>query len=242
MITFSVADSVDADDYEATVTCGDAEPITITITVTEPVPTITANPSRFTVGVGETGTSTITKSHVTGDLTVTVAGTDESQDVSKITTTINQETCVISFAIDNLAIAGDYVATVTCGDAEPIEITITVTAPAVTVLTKTVRQQSQSEYINFSGQLNVTKIAYGRREPSYSQGDIEWSIDAEHAQLFTVVHTPYFDTTLTTSGEFWRDKFEITQIQTAPADSTTATFTLTCGELTASIVLRCDHE
>lgn len=242
MITFSVADSVDAGEYEATVTCGDAEPVTITITVTEPVPTITANPTRLTVGVTQTGTSTITKSHVTGDLTVTLAGTDESQDVTKITTTINQETGVISFAIGNFAVVGDYVATVTCGDAEPLQITITVTAPAVTGIVKQVRQQQQADYINFNGQLNSTKTAYAKREPEYSQGNVEWSIDAEHAQYFTVVQTRNFDIT-TVSPRAYRDKFDITQIQSTPSGlSTSATFTMTCGEITASIELRCDHE
>lgn len=50
-------------------------------------------------------------------------------DADGITPTINQETGVITFSVGESAQTGDYVAEISCGEAEPKEVTITVTAP-----------------------------------------------------------------------------------------------------------------
>ena len=188
VITIDASNETTEGEYTATISCGSAEPKTLDINVTVPVPTITANPTSLTIDLSAEeslfGTTTITKSSELAqeDLTVEISGT------SNITTSIDQSTGVITFTANRTqTIIGNYVATISCGSAEPIEVTITVVAPAVTNFTGT----SQVTTRELKPSNNWTYTFYLSRQPSYSQGDftVTPSADAEYFEITINQHS-----------------------------------------------------
>ena len=88
-----------------------------------------------------------------------------STGTEAITAQINQDTGVVTFSTENTTPLGDYVAEISCGEAEPIEITLSVTAPAI----ESLRYSGTGNTIKMTAMnrtVNVTII----REPNFSQG------------------------------------------------------------------------
>ena len=79
------------------------------------------------IEVGQSGSVTVTKSPnlETEELTVEIGGTG-------VTSSINQSTGVVTFTVAPDTLVDDYVATISCGDAAPVDVIITVNAPSNT--------------------------------------------------------------------------------------------------------------
>ena len=181
---------------------------------------ITANPTSFTFSPGDEKVVDVTKTSglIDEDLAVEVAGTDT------ITTTIDNENLTITFVAGYDTIAGDYVATITCGDAEPVNVTITVNAPPTTSLTSSVA----SVTINSLGQKKTITL---KRLPIGSQDTITYAIDSE-SEKFTFNLLP-----MTFDGRTgqWQNKFEITQNE--QCDNRNKTLSFVCGDGTVDVTL-----
>lgn len=129
-----------------------------------------------------------------------------SINVPELTTSIEQETGVITFTVGGV-IAGDYVATVTCGDATPIEITITVTAPECISLRNTPTS------IRFTSYNSPITVKY-TRNTQYSQGSITFDDISQYTWLtIQPKSTMVYDSS---TGTFY-DEFYFTQTEPASA-------------------------
>ena len=194
VISFTANENAEAGDYTATLGCGEADPVAVTITVTEPEPPatqITANPTSLSVGTGSTGTTTVTKSPdlAAEDISVTISE-------ENITTEVNQSTGVVTFSVGEYVHIGDYVATLTCGEAEPVEITITVTAPTTTEIKTTIGISTDDTDVVGITRLGSARKLYVHRTPLNSQSPVSYSIGSQ-AEKFTVEVNQYntFDDT-----------------------------------------------
>lgn len=173
--------------------------------------------------MNQTGTTTVTRSPSieSEELVVDV-------DAEGITASVDQESGVVTFSIGATTFAGSYVATISCADADPLEITINVTAPTVTEL-------------SYSGttipiqRLNTAVNAKIYRQPSFSQGTMTYEIESDYADCFEVVQTPYHGIDGRTLR--WYDNFAIKQTTNASAGRN-INITFTCGEVTKTVPIR----
>lgn len=147
-----------------------------------------------------------------------------SLDADGITTDINQTTGVVAFTVGDGAQLGDYVATITCGEAEPVEITITVTAPTTSEITVL---KSGEEITAFNiNRLNAKFTLNIARTPNNSTSEISYTIP--QSECFTIV--------LTQNNGEGVGTFEITQhTLTSPRDFLDLVFT--CGNATKTITV-----
>ena len=227
-VTFALNDNSVAGEYTATFTCGDAEPVTADITVVI-TPAVTTNKSTLALNIQSSGSQnvgTVTaykpEQYAQTDLTVEVTGTEA------ITTSINQSTGVITFtAAKEATIAGDYVATISCGDAKPANVTITVTAPAVEEL-----------FVNLNNNTcNLDSTTHSKtfqviRKPNYSQGEITYEFDGD-SDLYEVSINQYASY-MSPQPSKWRA--DVTVHKTAQG-TTPNTMTLHCGSVSATVTV-----
>ena len=147
-------------------------------------------------------------------------------EADDITPSINQETGIITFSIGNTTPLGDYVATIACGEAEPKEITITVTAPTVeslTAATLTLRFTA----LNRAIAENIT------RNPILSQGTITYAM-SNYNECFEITRTA--ENQYSARYRTYVDKFSIKQIAATQIPSgETLTLDFTCGDVTLSV-------
>lgn len=148
-------------------------------------------------------------------------------DAEKITPTVNQETGVITFAIAANQLVGDYVATITCGEADPIELPIKVTAPTnvdgLTANPASVSISSLNSYKNFG-------FVLGTR---FSQDPVE--LENTCSEPEKIVIEDVADTFAVTTGK-WTRKWKIKQTARF-TERTPFTITGKCNNDTASITV-----
>lgn len=155
----------------------------------------------LTIEQGGSDTVTITKSEnlKNTDLVVGI-------EAEGITASIDQTTCVITLSVAGQTPTGDYVATITCGDAEPLEITITVTAPTAT---------------------EVTLLFQGRPAESWTVGR------TGQGRKFSVIRRPEYSTTeFTYELSSQADKFTVVAVQNKESDPYTGEITVTQNTVT----------
>lgn len=223
-VSFTVGENVEAGDYIATISCGDAEPVDVTITVTAPPPPateISANPTSLTIQTQNSGTTTITKSPDLAETDIAV-----SIDEETISTNIDQTTGVITFTIGDYTHTGDYVAEVTCGDAEPVAITITVTAPTTTSFEVKLYGSDTTTSawtVNSVGSKRRLSIV---RSPALSQSPVTYTMP--QSEKFDIIINNY-----ETFGESGNKAYmELKQITpTSPRES--LEMVISCGEATS---------
>lgn len=149
-------------------------------------------------------------------------------DAEKITPTVNQETGVITFAIRADQLVGDYVATITCGEADPIELPIKVTAPTnvdgLTANPTTLSFTGLNTYKNFG-------FVHGTR---YSQDPIE-IIENTCTEPEKLTFEDLGSTFGATTGK-WTKKYKLKQTQRI-TDRTQFTITAKCNNDTASVTV-----
>lgn len=146
-----------------------------------------------------------------------------------IIASIDQTTGVITFSADYTETPlGNYVATVTCGEAEPIEIAITATAPSIEELTYS---GTQIKMTALNRDINVT-IA---RSPNGSRGgEITCTMD-DYNDNISINHTE--TNAFSDRYGYYYDKFVFRQ--TSSTGGTTETnVTFTCGDITKVIPLK----
>ena len=172
---------------------------------------------------------------MTGSPTVTITKTPDlasvdlevSVDADKITPTVDQETGVITFAIAADQLVGDYVATITCGEADPIELPIKVTAPTnvdgLTASPTTISFTTLNSFKNFG-------FVLGTR---FSQDPVE--IENTCSEPDKIVIEDVTDTFANNTGK-WTRKWRIKQ--TARFDERIP-FTITgkCNNDTATVTV-----
>lgn len=232
MVTFTVGDNVEAGNYTATITCGEADPVNITITVTAPPPPpppateISASPSSLTIQTGNSSTSTITKSP---DLT----GTDIAVSLSEetISTSIDQTTGVVTFTIGNYTHTGDYVATVTCGEADPIEITITVTAPSTTSFDVKMYNSDTTVDTWVVNSIGSTRKLSIVRTPALSQSPVTYTMPQSEKFSISIDNYKTFDET----GSY--GYIEMKQL-TATSPREDLQMIISCGEASSTFTIR----
>lgn len=153
-------------------------------------------------------TVTITKSRVLKDTDLAI-----SMDASGVTPTVNQETGVITFSVMANVPVGDYVAVVTCGEADPLEITLTVTAPANVDGITTNPANGTISITRLNSTTQYMGIVRGTR---YSQDPIEIVENTcEEPDKFDIEF--YSDTMGATTGK-WTRKWRIKQTAKISAD------------------------
>lgn len=172
--------------------------------------------------------------HGTVTTTVTRSPSIESEelvvdvDAEEITASVDQESGVMTFSSSWKVMAGSYVATISCADADPLEITINVTAPTVTSL------YFSGTQINIQ-RLNTAVNAKIYRDPTASQGAMTYEIESDYADCYDVVQTPYQSFDSRTAR--WCDNFAIKQISATGAGRP-VNITFTCGEVTKTLPMR----
>lgn len=146
-----------------------------------------------------------------------------------ITATIDQETGVITFATDYVQTPlGNYVATVTCGDAEPVEIAITATAPSIEELTYSGTQ------IRMTGLNRDVNVIIARMPNGSRGGEITCTL-ADYNDNITVTKTE--TNAFNARNGYFYDKFVFRQTSsTGGTVETNATFQ--CGDVTKVIPLK----
>lgn len=230
VISFTANENAVVGDYPATLGCGEADPVIVTITVTEPEPPatqITANPTSLSIGTGSTGMTTVTKSPdlATEDISVTISE-------ENITAEVNQSTGVVTFSVGEYVHIGDYVATLTCGEAEPVEITITVTAPTTTEIITTVGTGTTDTDTVGITRVGTARALYVHRTPLNSQSPVSYSIGSQ-AEKFTVEVNQYHTFDDTTNKAL----INITQNEvTSPREN--LSLVVTCGDVVKNMTLQ----
>lgn len=147
-----------------------------------------------------------------------------SIDADGITTSINQTTNVVTFSVGGSVQAGDYVATITCGDADPVEITITVTAPTTTEISLLDNRGRPMTSLSM-GNLNLTKTVTILREPNTSIDEVSYSLSSQSEKF-----------TMSINQNDGHGAAEFTIKQTVNADPLeTLDLVFTCGEATATL-------
>lgn len=150
-------------------------------------------------------------------------------DAEKITPTVDQDTGVITFAIRADQLVGDYVATITCGEADPIELPIKVTAPTnvdgLTASPTTLSFTGLNSYKNFG-------FVHGT---SYSQDPIE-IIENTCTEPEKLTFEDLGSTFGATTGK-WTRKYKLKQTQRI-TDRTQFTITAKCNNDTASVTVK----
>lgn len=139
----------------------------------------------LTIEQGGSDTVTITKSEnlKNTDLVVGI-------EAEGITASIDQTTCVITLSVAEQTPTGDYVATITCGDAEPLEITITVTAPTTTdVALYYSGRPAESWTVSRTGQGRTFRVL---RLPNGSTTEFTYELSSQ-ADKFTIVAVQSLD-------------------------------------------------
>lgn len=172
--------------------------------------------------VGESGTVTVTKSP---DLAETDLVIDI--DADGITPSINQETGVITLSVDVTTLTGDYVAEISCGEAEPKEITITVTAPTVTEIAYSGTGVIKMTALNRDITLNLGRL------PMFSQGAMTYEL-SDYEDCFTITQTP--NQSWDTRNLSYKDKFVFRQT-TATSATQDIPITFRCGDATLNLVV-----
>ena len=148
-------------------------------------------------------------------------------DAEDITTAINQETGVISFTPSASTIAGDYVAIISCGDAEPKSVTLHVTAPTVTEI-----PYSGAGVINISGLNRDVTISLGR-SPFFAQGEMNYELET-YTENFRITQTR--NATFDARSRCYKDKFVFRQLSnTGTTENIPIKFTCGTAELTLAI-------
>lgn len=168
----------------------------------------------LTIEQGGSDSVTITKSEnlKNTDLVVGI-------EAEGITASINQTTCVITLSVAGQTPTGDYVATVTCGDAEPLEITITVTAPTTSEVGLYFQGRPTETW-------TVGRLGQGRtfnviRLPIGTTTEFSYSLSSQ-SEKFTI--------TAVQNVEGAPDEGTLTIVQdTATDPRETITLTVTCG-------------
>lgn len=145
-------------------------------------------------------------------------------EASDITPSINQTTGVITFSVDYFTPLGDYVATITCGEAEPKEVTITVTAPTVTELSYS-GAGIRITALNRNYSVTISRL------PMFSKGTITYGLSGydEHFAIARSAEESFDSRTGT-----YQDKFTIKQISATQATED-ITFNFACGDATVSV-------
>lgn len=184
-VEFTLAEGITAGTYSATISCGDAEPQVVTIAVTIP-PKIHVSTQSISMDILDSNTLLNTV-NVTLDsplsidnLTVDWVGAGGESDY--LTATVDTTNSTVTFSGQFRTFAGTYVARLSCGSAIPVDVTITVTAPASTSLTC-------NPSGNFSLALDGHRLIQFTRVPDRSQGVITY--DIEHPDQFNLEFTPY---------------------------------------------------
>lgn len=149
-------------------------------------------------------------------------------DASGITPTVNQETGVITFSVMANVLVGDYVAMVTCGEADPLEITLTVTAP-----TNIDGITANPTTLSFTG-LNIYKNFGFVHGTKFSQDPIE-IIENTCTEPEKLTFEDLGSTFASTTGK-WTRKYKFKQTQRI-TDRTQFTITAKCNNDTASVTV-----
>ena len=146
-----------------------------------------------------------------------------------ITANIDQETGVITFTADFAETPlGNYVATVSCGEADPVAIAITATAPSIEELTYS---GTQIKMTALNRDLNVNII----RSPNGSRGGEITCTIGDYNDNFTINRTE--TNAFNARYGYFYDKFVFRQTSsTGGTTETDATFT--CGDITKVIPLK----
>lgn len=170
------------------------------------------------------GTTTITKSADLADVDLVVS---TSADV--IIASIDQTTGVITFSTERTTPAGDYVATVSCGEADPIDITVTVTAPSI-------------ESLRYSGTSPIKMTALNRavnatiiRDPNWSQGGNMICTLSGYDENFVIEKVE--NNVLNARYGYYYDKYSIKQISATQA-SEDIDITFSIGDISLPLKLR----
>ena len=128
---------------------------------------------------------------------------------------------MITFSVGESTQTGDYVAEISCGEAEPKEVTITVTAPTTTEIFTLYNGQPSTSWT--VGALNRARTIGVVRVPSTSRDEVSYTF-SEQSEKFTVELTQ-FDPS---HGDEVAS-VKITQIEaSSPRQNITMTFT--CGD------------
>ena len=170
-VEFTLAEGITVGNYSATISCGDAEPKVIPIAVV--LPEIHVSPQSVSLDITESSTRSSTI-YVTLDsplsidnLTVDWVGAGGSGDY--ITAQVYAVNNSVTFTCQSRTMAGTYVARLSCGDATPVDVPITVTAPATTSLTC-------SPNTDFSLAVDERKTITITRNPAKSQGHVTYEL------------------------------------------------------------------
>ena len=153
-----------------------------------------------------------------------------SIDADGITSDINQDTGVITFTADySETPLGNYVATVTCGEAEPVEIAITATAPSIEQLTSNMAQDTiKITALNRAVNVNIIRYPNGSRG-----GDITCTL-ADYEDKFVVTHTA--SNSYNARYRYYYDTFSFKQTASTAATSDIDTV-FACGDATKTLHL-----
>lgn len=142
-----------------------------------------------------------------------------SIEAEGVTPSIDQTTGVVTISVDSQTPSGEYVATVTCGDAEPLEITITVTVPTTTgVALYYSGRPATSWTVNRTGQGRTFRVL---RLPNNSTTEFTYELSSQ-TDKFTIVAVQNLDAN-PSNGEI-----TVTQ-NTATDPRETINLTITCG-------------
>lgn len=168
----------------------------------------------LTIQAGDSDTFTITKSDNLKDTDLVV-----SIEAEGVTPSIDQTTGVVTISVDSQTPSGEYVATVTCGDAEPLEITITVTVPTTTEVALYFQGRPAESW-------SVGRLGQGRkfgvlRLPANSTTAFTYELSSQ-ADKFTIVAVQNLEAS-PSEGEI-----TVTQ-NTATDPRETINLTITCG-------------
>ena len=146
-----------------------------------------------------------------------------SIDADGITTSIDQTTGVVTFSVGENVQLGEYVATITCGEADPIEITITVTAPTTTEIALLDNRGRPITSLTL-GNIGTSKTVVITRTPNTSIDEVSYTIP--QSEKFT----------MTIDQNIGSGAAEFTIKQTVNADPLeTLDLVFTCGEATATL-------
>ena len=188
---------------------------------------IEADPTSVTLDLAQepiSGTTTITKSADLADVDLEVS---TSADV--IIASINQTTGVITFSTDVTTPAGDYVATVSCGEADPIDITVKVTAPSI----ESLRYSGSGTTIKMTA-LNRAVNATIIRDPNKSQGGNMICTLSGYDENFAIEKVE--DNAFNARYLYYYDKFSIKQISATQATQDIG-ITFSIGDITLPLNL-----
>lgn len=160
------------------------------------------------------------------DLTVNIVG-----DIQP-SYTIDQENCTVKFAVYTTAgePPADIVATIGCGDAEPVDVTLHYVSPT----TESITVQNASTAIAPTYASYTYRTVTRNSPPYWSGSDVEASMDADNEKFDITIEQKY--NKQATHGKYIA-RLGIKQLE--PCETVNHTLTISCGDATpVNVVVR----